>query len=621
MPFTRAGVVAVLLLAAPEAVWFRVLWFLVAVVAGVAVLGAVLRSRIQGQRARQWELERLVEERTATIAEQAEKLRELDQLKSQFFANVSHELRTPLTLILGPLRDVLDGRMGPLREELAGQIGVAERNARRLLGLVDQLLDVARLDSGGLRPRVRSMDLAAFVRQRVEVFLPLAERREIDLALRAPAEPVEAWFDEVQLEKVFDNLIGNALKFTPRGGGVEVEVSAPPWSPRMTVAVRDTGPGIPEDQLGRIFERFYQGEPAPRRRAGAGIGLSLARQLVELHGGTVSVKSSEGEGAVFTVELLRGRSHFSPELVVEGGPAGRERPSSTLILTALLDDEAEPPPSGEGEETLDDSAGDRTTVLVVDDNADMRAYIRRHLEPCYRVVEAADGLEGLARARGLVPDLVVSDVMMPGLDGNALFRGLREDPELALVPVVLLTARASAESRIQGLREGVDDYLVKPFDPRELKARVDNLIASRRRLLERLEGTALQPQPLKSLQVSEVQVTPADESFLSRVQEAVEERLADSDLTVEALAEALACDRSYLLRRLRALTGETPSGLIRSFRLQRAEQLLRAGAGTVGEIAYGVGFKSVAHFSNAFQERFGERPSAFAARYKGASSS
>jgi AraC-like DNA-binding protein len=207
--------------------------------------------------------------------------------------------------------------------------------------------------------------------------------------------------------------------------------------------------------------------------------------------------------------------------------------------------------------------------------------------------------------------------MMPGLDGNALFRSLREDPELELIPVVLLMAKASAESRIQGLREGVDDHLVKPFDPRELKARVDNLITSRKRLLERLEGTPLQPPPLRSPRVSEVYVTSADESFLARVQKVIEERIGDSELTVEALADALGCDRSYLLRRLRALTGETPSGLIRTLRLQRAEQLLRAGSGTVSEIAYAVGFKSVAHFSNAFQEHSGERPSAFAARHRG----
>jgi signal transduction histidine kinase/ligand-binding sensor domain-containing protein/DNA-binding response OmpR family regulator len=590
-----------------ETSWFLLVAFLASAALFAGLVAALIRLREARQRRRGGQLERLVEERTATIGEQAEKLRELDQLKSQFFANVSHELRTPLTLTLGPLRDALEGRFGPLRDDLAGQLGVAERNAQRLLGLVDQLLDIARLDAGRLRLRVRQGDLAAFIRQRVEAFLPLAQRREIELSL-ASAEPVEVWFDEVQLEKVFDNLVSNALKFTPRGGRVQVAVAAPPWSSWVTMSVRDNGPGIPADQLGQVFDRFYQVEATSRRRwPGAGIGLALARQLVELHSGSISAESPEGEGACFTVALRRGANHFPPGLVEEG-PATRDRPSSTFVVPAFLDE-----PGGlEGDEEPSPEEADRTTVLVVEDNAEIRAYIRRHLEPDYRVVEAADGVQGLAEARRLVPDLVVSDVMMPGLDGNALFRSLREDPELEFVPVVLLTAKASAESRIQGLREGVDDYLVKPFDPRELKARVDNLIASRKRLLARFEGAP--PRPLRA---TEVQVTSADESFLARVQATVEERLGDSELTVESLAEALACDRSYLLRRLRALTGETPSGLIRSLRLQRAEQLLKAGAGTVSEIAYSVGFKSVAHFSNAFQETYGERPSTFAARHRG----
>ena len=588
-----------------ETGWFRVLASLASFAALTALVAGVVRLREARLRSREGRLEQLVEERTATIALQAEKLRELDQMKSQFFANVSHELRTPLTLTIGPLEDALEGRFGPVGEELAGQLGVASRNARRLLGLVDQLLDIARLDAGRLRLRMRPVDLGGFVRQRVEALLPLAERRSIELSLEAPPKRVEVWLDRIQMEKVLDNLLGNALKFTPRGGRVQVVIS--PGEDRVEVRVRDNGPGIPAGQLDRVFERFYQVEGTSRRRwPGAGIGLSLAKELVELHRGSIAVESVEGEGACFIVSLLRGRDHVLPEME-EGGPEDEQRSSSSERPVLALDDTLDLPPP------RDPAAGeDRTTVLVVDDNAEMRAYVRRHLEPDYRVVEAADGTEGLEEARRLTPDLVVSDVMMPGLDGNALFRSLREDPELSLVPVVLLTAKASAESRIQGLRDGVDDYLVKPFDPRELKARVDNLISSRRRLLERLEN--LPPRPLRA---TEVQVTPADEAFLARVQSVIEERIGDTDLSVEALAEALGCDRSYLLRKLRALTGETPSGLIRSLRLQRAEQLLRAGAGAVSEIAYAVGFKSVAHFSNAFQERYGERPSAFAARHRG----
>jgi signal transduction histidine kinase/DNA-binding response OmpR family regulator len=590
-----------------ETAWFRALAALAALALLTGGLAAVARLRGARQHARQQQLERLVEERTATIAAQAEKLRELDGLKSQFFANISHELRTPLTLTLGPLQDALDGRFGGLHGDLAEQLEVAARNARRLLSLVDQLLDVARLDAGRLRLRLRRGDLAAAVRQRVEAFLPLAERQGIELSLGAPSEPVEVWFDEVQIEKVLDNLLGNALKFTPRGGVVHVEVS-PLDDGRVSVSVQDSGPGIPADQLERVFERFYQVEATARRRwPGAGIGLALARQLVEMHRGTITAESAGGEGARFTVTLRRGREHLPAELLDGAEPERERRPAGSAPVPTATPHE----PLRSVEVVALERDVDRTTVLVVDDNPEVRAYIRRHLEPDYRVVEAAGGAEGLERARQLVPDLVVSDVMMPGLDGNALFRSLREDPELEFVPVVLLTAKASAESRIQGLREGVDDYIVKPFDPRELRARVDNLIAARKRLLARFEAA-----PPRALKVSEVSVTPADEAFLARVQAAVEERLGDSELSVEGLAEALACDRSYLLRKLRSLADETPSGLIRSLRLQRAEQLLRAGAGAVSEIAYAVGFKSVAHFSNAFQERYGERPSAFAARHR-----
>ena len=604
-----------------ETGWFQALC---AALAAAAAFGLVLAWGAR-QRAGQAQLARMVAERTATIARQAEKLRELDDLKSQFFANVSHELRTPLTLTLGPLQDALDGRFGPLREDLADQIQVALSNAQRLLGLVDQLLDVARLSAGRLRLRLRRGDIAAAVRLRVEAFLPLAERRGIELSLAAPAEPVAAWFDEVQIEKVFDNLLGNALKFTPRGGGVEVTVApftaaVPPGGEpvdQVEICVRDNGPGIPADQLERIFERFYQVEATTERRwPGAGIGLALARQLAELHGGALTVESAVGAGARFTVTLRRDRAHLPAafldetldETRDETPRQGERRPAGTPAIPSETPDE---PMRPHGLEDFDRET-DRTTVLVVDDHPDVRAYVRRHLEPDYRVVEAADGAEGLRQARRFVPDLVISDVMMPGMDGKALFRSLRDDPELEFIPVVLLTARASAENRVQGLREGVDDYLVKPFDPRELKARVDNLIASRKRLLARFET-----RPARPLRVSEVNVTSADEAFLARVQATVEERLGDSELTVEGLAEALACDRSYLLRRLRALNGETPSGLIRSFRLQRAEQLLRAGAGAVSEVTYSVGLKSVAHISNAFQERYGERPSAFAARHRG----
>lgn len=590
--------------------FFETAWFLAASgLAALTAIAGVLRWRGARLRRRQHDLERLVEERTETIAEQAEQLRELDRLKSQFFANVSHELRTPLTLILGPLDDAFSGRLGNVGREVLGELDIARRNARRLLGLVDQLLDLSRLDTGRLELKVGRADLALLLSSRVEAFLPLAERRGTLLELVSPDEPVELYFDEVQLEKVFDNLIGNALKFTPEGGRVRVTLT--PRDSGAEVTVEDDGPGIPAEALPRVFDRFYQVDATSRRRfSGTGIGLALAKEIVELHRGSISVTSEEGKGTCFTVALKRGGDHFPAEVMAGRIPTGQvvveEMPAFAELAQASVWAVSEPP-----EELVEMSPDDeRTTVLVIDDHAEMRSYIRRHLSPVYRVLEAGDGLEGLELARRHVPDLVVSDVMMPGLDGNSLFRTMRADPELELVPFVLLTAQASAESRIQGLEEGVDDYLIKPFDPRELKARVDNLIASRKRLSERFEAAP------RTLRLPEVEVTPADEVFLTRVQGAIEERLGDPELSVEALARALHCDRSYLLRRLRTLTGEPPSELIRSLRLQRAEQLLRAGAGAVSEIAYAVGFKSVAHFSNTFHGRYGERPSAFAARHR-----
>jgi signal transduction histidine kinase/ligand-binding sensor domain-containing protein/DNA-binding response OmpR family regulator len=580
--------------------------------AGGLTIGG-LRLRGERQRARRRRLERMVEERTATIADQAERLRELDRLKSQLFANLSHELRTPLTLILGSVDDALDGRFGALGEPLAEPLGVAARNARRLLGLVDQLLDVSRLEAGRLELEPRRGDLAGHLLGRIEAFRPLAERRGVKLSAAAPPAPVEAWFDAAQLEKVFDNLLGNALKFTAPGGRVSAILAAPEGGGSAEVTVVDDGPGIPPADLERVFDRFYQAEtPGVEQRSGVGLGLALARQIVELHGGSIAAANAEGGGARFTVRLPLGLGPAPPGVAAADEPATAGRSASAerapaepgRIPPAAWAGEPAPAPEGEP-----DPGDDRTTVLVIDDDAEIRAYVRRHLEPRYRVIEASGGAEGLERARRRLPDLVISDLMMPGLDGNALFRTLREDPELELVPVILLTARADAESRLQGLREGIDEYLIKPFDPRELEARVDNLISLRRRLRERLGAP-------RGIEVSAIEATPADRAFLERVQALIEERLDDPDLSVEALAVELGCDRSHLLRRLRALVDETPSGLIRSLRLQRAAQLLGARAGAVNEIAYGVGFKSVAHFSNAFLERYGERPSAFAARHR-----
>ena len=582
--------------------WWRTVWaYLLYALCLLAMLVGLRRYEVSRLRLKT----RLDMERV-----EAEHLRELDRARSRFFANVSHEFRTPLTLTLGPLDDLRAGRHGPLSADVTEQVELARRSAGRVLDLIDQLLEVARLEAGRTRLRAVRLDLGAAVRNVVRSFAPLAERKVLSLELQAPAEPLEVYADPGQLEKILSNLLSNAMKFTPSGGRVRVGVAADGNQAR--VAVRDSGPGIPAADLPRIFDRFYRADdPATRNRPGTGIGLALARELAELHGGVLAVESEEGFGSTFTLTLQRGRAHLAPDQVVEpegepphgeasdAGVAGRAAAS----LAAVAGPEAD---SAADEENAD--AADVTTVLVVEDNAEVRAYLRQHLSPAYRVLEAADGTAGLALARRKLPDLVLSDVMMDGLDGHALCRALKQDPETDFIPVVLLTARAAPEDRLAGLHEQADDYVTKPFDAVELLARIGNLIASRKRLRERFAVTGA-----PALHPGTVAVEPEDTRFLERVRAAVEQHLGDDGFGVEELARAVAQSRGHLHRRLRDLAGESPSDLIRRMRLERAAQLIEAGAGGIGSIAYAVGFKSVAHFSNSFQDRFGVRPSGYRA--------
>jgi signal transduction histidine kinase/ligand-binding sensor domain-containing protein/DNA-binding response OmpR family regulator len=551
--------------------------------------------------ARRYEMNRIrLRHRAEQEHERAERLRELDHARSRFFANVSHEFRTPLTLTLGPLDDLQAGFHGPLAPGMAEQVELARRNAGRVLELIDQLLEVARLEAGSTPLRARRVELGAFVAHLGEAFQPLAERRSVALALEVPEEPLPVFADPAHLERVLANLLSNAFKFARSGGTVRLTLEAAPGAAR--ISVRDDGPGIAAADLPHIFDRFYRGdEAAGRHQPGTGIGLALARELAALHGGTLEVESEEGSGSTFTVTLRLGRDHLTPEQVVDDAPLEDWSPRLPLPSASV-----EEPPEGEAADSAPEGVPDDvTTVLVVEDNPELRAFIRMHLEGRFRVVEAADGLQGLELARRLLPDLVLSDVMMPGLDGYALCRALKEDAETDFIPVILLTARAATEDRLAGLRQEADAYLTKPFQVEELTTRIDNLIALRRRLRERFATNVvrMRPAPLK--------VASSDAKFLDQVRAVVEIHLADEDFGVEELARLVAHSRGHLYRRLKEIVGESPSDLLRRMRLERAAQLLEAGAGSVSEIAYGVGFRSVAHFSNRFQDHFGVRPSAY----------
>jgi signal transduction histidine kinase/ligand-binding sensor domain-containing protein/DNA-binding response OmpR family regulator len=609
-----------------ETGWFRALL-------GVALLiGALTAGGLRAGRARSRArtLERLVAERTADLAHekevtarQAAALADLDRAKNRFLANLSHEFRTPLTLIMGPLRDLVDGRRGPLPSAVREQHRIMLRNAKRLLRLINQVLDLARLESGGLALRTEPYALEPWVRGHVRSFAVLAEQRGIDLRFHArpEAEHARVALDAEEMEKVLLNLLSNAFKFTGWGGSIEVVVRQE--AERATIEVRDTGIGIEPAALPRIFDRFYQADNSTtRRHEGSGIGLSLARELVELHGGAIEAESRPGEGSVFRVHLPllpAERGAGAPgEPAVEAGPvpavAGPGRPPAASPLprggngvVPIPREEHEldagSPVSREAAAPDGADTADRTTVLVVDDNTDVRAYVRSVLDPAFRVLEAADGQEGLAVAREALPDLVLADVMMPRLDGMALARALRADPATDCIPVVLLTARAATGDEVEGLGTGADDYVTKPFDAAVLEARIANLIAMRRRLRERFRQEGV---PAAAPAAGPA---PARSELEARLRAAVEAHLTDPAFNPEALAAAAGLSYKQLYLRLRDELDATPSHFIRTVRVERAADLLREGAGSVTEVAYSVGFNSLSHFNRCFRDRFGIAPS------------
>ena len=633
--------------------WPAYLGYVLLMVGGLSAAFYGQRRRLER---RQRELEETVDERTSALRrekqkteEQAERLREMDRLKSRFFTNVSHEFRTPLTLTIGPLEDVQealedDGRTKadstPLLNLARENIDLALRNSRRLLRLIGQLLDIAKLDAGELRLDARRADLAAFVRDVARTFVPLAERKEVRFAVEAPEHSIPVSFDPDKVEQIVTNLLSNAFKFTPSGGTIHVAVTHDAdgsnehnGTGAARIRVRDSGPGIPPDEQSRLFERFYQAEETrANEQPGTGIGLSLAKDLAELHGGTITVESTVGIGTTFTVRLP---VDDPPEDVSsDGAPSSDEivrepRSTTTTLLAPGTDgapddpsDETSMPPHSsalEGPDDADRTAAhkpssantDRTTLLIADDNAEIRTYLRSHFDDSYRILEAADGRAALDTARSALPDLIISDVMMPEMDGFELVDALRANRETDFLPVILLTARATEDDKIEGLQEGADAYLTKPFNVRELQTRVETLIASRERLKEHFAETPPPAVDARDAPDDADSRSESEKQYLNRVREVAREHVADDEFGVEDLADAMQQSRSTLYRRLRDTIDETPTSFLRSIRLEQAASLLRTERGTVSEVAYAVGFKSVSHFSKTFRDAYDVPPSAY----------
>ncbi|MFQ5865284.1 MAG: ATP-binding protein [bacterium] len=539
----------------------------------------------------------------------AEKLQEIDRMKSRFFANISHEFRTPLTLILGPLEKLLSEKF---QQPVKKQFRVMLRNGRRLLRLINQLLDLSKLEAGSMGLKARPENIIPLLKGIVLSFSSLAERKKINLKFEVAEDEIIVYVERDKLEKIVSNLLSNAFKFTPKRSEICVAVSTHPEEhpsrPALNkggqrgvveITVRDSGTGIPPERLERIFDRFYQADDLyTSEQGGSGIGLALTKELVELHHGEIQVTSELGKGSTFIVRLPLGKEHLKPEEIVEPASIIAHPESSIQHPESTI----EYPESSIRKAT---SSLERPVILIVEDNADVRTYIRDYLGKDYEITEAIDGEQGFKKSVNAIPDLIISDVMMPKLDGYELCRKLKTDERTSHIPVILLTARAGGQSKVEGLETGADDYIIKPFDARELQVRVKNLIEQRRKLRERFAKEI-------TLQPKDIAITSMDAQFLQKAMDVVEQNLSDPEFSTDMFAKQVAMSRMQLHRKLRALTDHSAHGFIRAYRLKRAAQLLQHQAGTVTEICYDVGFSSLSHFSKAFREQFGQSPSAFA---------
>jgi signal transduction histidine kinase/CheY-like chemotaxis protein len=542
-------------------------------------------------------------EQSEQLAEKTRQLQEMDRVKSNFFANISHEFRTPLTLLLGSLQDKLhllraSGRDAqPVRRQ---ELDVMHRNAARLLTLINQLLDLSKLESGQLHLDPRAGDLGKFFGVMAASFSSLADSRQIHFQLLLPGQPLYYLFDADKLEKIVVNLLSNAFKFTPSGGEVTLRVEAP--AARVRLAVQDSGSGIAPDQLDKVFDRFYGGTGHYADGQGTGIGLALVKELVQLHAGQVTVESDALRGTQFVVELP-----LAPVTAADLVAEEAEAASTTAAVQYIPVTE---PAVGPGQVAGGTGPEEMPLLLLVEDNADLRAYVRQHLEGQYRVVESENGRQGLDVALRKVPDLIVTDWMMPDMNGLELCEKVKTDERTSHIPVIMLTALATQENKLQGLETGADEYLTKPFDARELQLRVRNLIETRRRLRERF-GKGGEGLP------SGVAPSSVDEKLLQRILTITEAHLASPDFGPEEFAHEVGMSRMQLHRKLTALTGQSTSDFLRTLRLKRAAAMLTARVGNVSEVAFAVGFNSLAYFSKCFREQYGVPASEYAAQHTG----
>jgi len=589
--------------------WYKTGWAY-ALYALVLVGGVALYRRIE--MTRQGLKSKLVLEQFQT-----EKEKELTNLKLGFFTNISHELRTPLTLILGPMEEIMRSP-GPV-PGLPAKVQLMHRQARKLLDLVNQLLDFRKVETGHVPLCAARQAAGPFIAEQYASFQHQAHERGVQYGLDLPAEPVELFFDRGKLEIILTNLLANAFKYVRDQGRVELAaaVVGSPAGPAayahgqlagnyLKISVSDTGVGIAAHELDRIFDPYYQAAHTNTlRMTGTGIGLALARQFAERHGGQLTVASTQGVGSTFELRLPFGHQHLRPEDLApepEAAEIAAETPLPEPAADELLT----------GELTTDRPApAGPPRLLVVEDHDEVREYLCALFAADYQVLAAEDGVVGWEMALAQLPDLIISDVMMPRSDGLELCQRLKQHPKTSHIPVLLLTARTAETHELEGLGTGADDYVSKPFNPTLLHAKAEALLRNRRKLHEFYQRRIL-------LQPTEIVVADADREFLEKAMHVVEQHLGDADFSVQVLVREMGMSSSVFYRRIKSITGQTAVEFIRDVRLKRAAQLLTSTTMRVSEVAFEVGIENAKYFRQVFQKLFGMTPSEYARQQRGA---
>ena len=498
---------------------------------------------------------------------------ELTEMKFRFFTNISHELRTPLTLIITPVQSLRRRLNEVSKDVISNNLATIDHNAGRLLELINRLLDFRKLELGHQQLELAGGDFNEFVASVCESFQPLSRERNIGLGCAIPNKSLYMNFDRTKMQHIVSNLLSNAFKFTPEGGNIAVSVTEVKEDKKVKLQVSDTGCGIPPGDLPHIFERYFQSRDGKDTSVtGTGIGLNMVKELTEMHHGTVSVESVLGKGTAFTVTL-------PTDLAVESATA------PSIVET--------------GDETVQSS--DAASILIVDDNDEFRQFLAGELSDRYNILQASNGEQALQIVNEDDVDMIISDVMMPQMDGMELCRRVKHDVNTSHIMMILLTARTAEQVKIEGFRMGADDYLSKPFNMEMLQLRISHLLELRKKRTQEFQSG-------EEVNVEEVALNEIDQQFMNRALAAVEKNLDNAGYDIEAFASDVCMSRSTLYRKLMSLTGQKPSEFIRTIRLKHAARLLKEGKLSISEISDMCGFSSTSYFYRCFKKQYGVQP-------------